>query len=148
MNFLTKVTMAILCTLFIACSTHELDNETYDKQLFSRSSDPISVSYTNLDGTAVTSTCTKIEVDYSTTNIALFTLTKSDGTQSVNSASNAVASVATGYELELTVDGTNTVSAADLSTTICETNLCYSNAEGTIIGTGLDFIIDEIPEGM
>ncbi len=144
MNKLTLVSMAILCLLF-SCSDLEQEPRTATEliSLQSRSSsNNISFRYLSTQGQSLTKECTRAELSYLSQSSTDILLVLEDGTAYADTGSNIKVTVAEGYELTVTADQ-NEITVMDLNVTICIPELCYTNTEGSIAGTALEFIIED-----
>lgn len=141
--------MATLCTLLISCNKEidypEIDGAT---QISSRSADPIAVLLQTEEGTQITTSCTKAMFDYNTTTTATVVLTFADSSTVSYQSAQTVLSVGAGLQLGITVDGGLVLGASELTVDVCSSELCYENNNGSIIGAALDFIIEDLPQGL
>ncbi len=143
MNNLTLVVMATLCTLLIACNKEEI---VVPSNYGTQGTDNITVKFTDTNNVITSFDCTNAVVEYYNSTSALIELEFSDDT-SITTYGDHISLVSTSTtELDVAVGSINHITE-DLNISICGSVLCYENSVMTITGSGVDFIVDDIPTG-
>jgi len=147
---LTLVSMAMLCILFTSCTKedHVTDTQLDSSVTLRSTTNPIQISFITLDGTPTTVHGTHSEVSYQNATQASLTVTTAGGNSTTYQVSELSLSALTGYNLEITIDSSAGNQTDDLAIELCETELCYSNFAGNLIGTATEFIVDDLDDGM
>lgn len=142
MNKLTYISLALLCLFLSSCAESETDSLIEnDLRIESRTTDNISVKFLTTAGQDLTISCTHAEVSYNQ-GVAELLLESDDNTVYTGSVYNLDLSVAEGHELQVTADQ-NSFTVFDLEIEVCSTELCYTNPSGSIVGTALEFIVED-----
>ena len=139
--------MASLCLSFIACETDNAPNELlHEHNLESRSTDKISVVYTDVLGNSVALAGTYVEVDYLDTDNAELLIRFQDGTSQSDIGTDILCTAASGFVLNVSTLN-NQLEVDDISIDVCSTELCYNTLSPVLSGSSLGFIIEDEPEG-
>ncbi len=148
MNKFTLVIMATLCLVFTSCSDQLGEITTSENvELETRSANHITATLVSLEGVTNTLQCTRVVITYQDATAASALFTYADNTTSYSLVSAVSLSVPTSYTLDVDASGT-AVESADLTIDLCETELCYVNGSGSVVGTALDFIVEDETSGL
>lgn len=149
MSKLTFASVAMLCLFMTSCAKQEMDSLSInDIKIESRSSENnISVKFKTPTGQDITKWCTQVEVAYKDQNSVDLLLKFKDNTTYTGNGNGIELNTAEGYELDVIADQTTLFEVEELDIDVCSNELCYHNANGTVAGTALDFIVEDIPIG-
>lgn len=149
MNKLTLVSMAMLCTLLMACSEQVLLEEKPDNLLLeSRStSDNIITTYENESGSEENYNCDYLTVDYENSFHADIQMDFQNASTITTSGDDFFFKAKEGYVLKITIDATTVIESSEFAIEVCGTQLCYTSENGIFSGTATDFIVDDDPSG-
>lgn len=152
MKKFTFFVMAVPCLLMISCATEiaTTEEEYTDNVIEYRSAEKnnITTTFTSIVGDTTDYKNTQTALAYLSIEEIQATLVNENGTSLITTC-NLAYSRATGENVLLvTVDGGTPFQADDIQIDICNGQLCYKNSIETISGSGLNFIIEDLSEGI
>jgi len=147
MNKLNLVIMALLCVILTSCSEQEFTGISHSAELTTRSIEQVVVTYTDASEQALTQVCARLELTYNSTAGVDMVFIMDDDSVIQDQGTDVQVELSSGSELNLSVDGNQPLSMTEVYADICAEELCYTNANVSVSGAGLSFIIEDSAEG-